>query len=119
MRHGDGLRALLHRLQSQVRARFIHDIDRFIGHMPIIDVPRSQLRGGAQRVVLVLDAVMLFVAGLQAAQNVDRVLHRGLRDVDFLEAPRQCMIFLEYAAVLVVGGRADAAQFAIIESRFD
>ncbi len=49
-------------------------------------------------------------ARFQAAQDRDRLFDRRLGHVDLLEAPRQRVIFLEHAAVLVVGGRADAFQ---------
>ncbi len=62
---------------------------------------------------------MLLVAGLQAAQDIDRVLHRGLGDVDLLEAPRERVVLLEDAAIFVVGRRADAAQLAVGERGLD
>ncbi len=52
------------------------------------------------------------VAPLEAAQDRDGVLDRGLADVDLLEAPLQCGVLLDALAVLVEGGRADHAQLA-------
>ena len=74
---------------------------------------------GLQSLVLVFDAVMLFVARLQTTQYIDRVLHRRLRDVDFLEASCQRVILLEDPAIFIVGSRADAPQLAIVERRLD
>jgi hypothetical protein len=61
----------------------------------------------AQRV---LDAVVLLEAALQALEDLDRLLDRGLDHVDLLEAPRQRRVLLEDAAVLGEGGGADALQ---------
>ena len=46
-------------------------------------------------------------------------VHRGLDDVDLLEAARERVVLLEDAAVFLVGGRADAAQLAVREHRLD
>src|ERR1700678_4613339 len=82
-------------------------------------MPRRQLGSRAQRVVLVLDAVMLLVPRLQTAQNVHGVLDRRLRNVDFLETARQRMILLEDSAIFIVGGRTDAAKLAVGQGGFD
>ncbi len=37
----------------------------------------------------------------------------------YLEAPRQCMILLEYPPILVISGRADAAQLSVCQCRLD
>ncbi len=82
-------------------------------------MPGRKLRGRAQRVVLVLDAVMLLVAGFEAAQDVHGVLYGRFADVDLLETARQRMILFEDSAVFVVGGRTDAAQVAVGQGRLD
>jgi hypothetical protein len=56
--------------------------------------------------------VELLVIGLEPLEDLDRVGHRRLVDVDLLEAPDQRPVLLEVLAVLLVGGRADAAQGA-------
>src|SRR6185312_15148100 len=48
---GDGLEAL-------TSARLVHHVDGLVGHVPLVDVPRSELGGGFQRVDRVSDAVM-------------------------------------------------------------
>ncbi len=63
--------------------------------------------------------VVLLEAGLQALEDLDRLLHRRLDDVDLLEAPRQRTVLFEDAAVLLVGRRADAAQIARGKHRLD
>jgi len=52
--------------------------------------------------------VVLFETRLQALQNLDRLLDRGLDHVDLLETARQRRVFFEDAAVLGEGGRTDA-----------
>ena len=63
--------------------------------------------------------MVFLVVGLQAAQDLDRVLDRGLVDVDLLEPPDQRPVLLEVVAVLLVGGRADAAQAAALQRRLE
>lgn len=55
---------------------------------------------------------MLLETPLEPAQDADGVLHRRLGDVDLLETPRQCAVFLEDAAELLKRGGADAADLA-------
>ena len=59
-----------------------------------------------------LDAVEHLVALLQAAQDGDGVLHRGLLHHHRLEAALEGRVLLDVLAVLVQGGRADAVQLA-------
>ena len=111
--------ALAFRLQPQARAGLVDDVDRLVGQLPVVDVPGGELGRGAQRIVGVLDAVMLLEARAQPLQDLDRLRHRRLDDVDLLEAPRQRVVLLEDAAVLVVRRRADAAQLAVGERGLD
>ena len=89
------------------------------GQMPVVDEARRQLGRGGERRRRILDAVVRFEAALQAAQDGDGFLHRRLGHVDLLETARQGVIFLEYAAVFVVGGRADALQLPGGERGFE
>ena len=57
--------------------------------------------------------------GFRPLQDLDRLRHRRLDDVDLLEAARQRVVLLEDAAIFLVGGRADAAQLAVGEHRLD
>ena len=100
--------ALLRLRQYLLRgAGFIDHVDGLVGQMPIIDVPGGKFRRRGQCIRRVLDAMVLLKARLQAAQNLDRLLHARLIDVDFLKASRQSVIFLEYAAVFRVSRSAD------------
>ena len=56
--------------------------------------------------------MVLLVFVLQAAQDRDGILDRGLGDEDRLEPPRQRRILFDVLAVLVERGGADAMQFA-------
>ena len=62
---------------------------------------------------------MRLEAGLQAFQDLDRLVLGGLGDVDLLEAADQGAVLLEVVAELLVGGRADAAQVAAGERRLE
>ena len=116
---GDAVLALAGGLEPLPRARLVDHVDRLVGQVPVVDVPRRELRRRAQRVVRVADAVVLLELAAQPAQDLDRLLDRRLDDVDLLEAPRQRVVLLEDAAVFLVGGRADAAQLAVGERRLD
>ena len=62
---------------------------------------------------------MDLVAFFEAAQDADRVLDRRLADVDLLEAPFECRIFLDVLAVLVERGGTDHPQLAASQHRLD
>ena len=49
-------------LQPAVRAGLVDHVDGLVGQMAVVDVLGRQLRRGAQRLVGVLDAVMLLEA---------------------------------------------------------
>ena len=91
-------------------AGFIHKVDGLIRQEAIGDIAVGQRRGGNQRSVLNLNAVVDLVALLQAAQDRDGVLDGRLVHHDRLETAFQCRVFLDILAVLVEGRRADAVQ---------
>jgi len=55
--------------------------------MAVIDVLGRQFGRGLQGTEGVFDAVVLLEARLQALQDLDRLLDRGLGHIDLLEAP--------------------------------
>ena len=59
------------------------------------------------------------VALFQAAQDRDRVRHRGLSHEDRLEAPLERCVLLDVLAVLVERGRPDRAQLSAREHRLE
>ena len=101
------------------RAGLVDHVDRLVGQVAVVDVARRQLGRRGERVGGVLHAVVLLEARLQPLQDLDRLVDRRLDHVDLLEAPRQRVVLLEDAAVLVVGGRADALQLAGGEHRLE
>ena len=117
--HLDRGLALADRLQAQPRAGLIDHVDGLVRHVPLVDMARGELRGGHQRLIRVLDGVMLLEARLQALQDLDGLRHRGLHHVDLLEATRQRVVLFEDAAVFLVGRRTDAAQLTVGEHRLD
>jgi porphobilinogen deaminase len=76
--------------------------------VPVVDELGGQLGRSLQRPQRVLDAVVLFEAGLQSLEDLHRLLDGGLDHVDLLEAPGQGRILLEDASVLGEGGCPDA-----------
>ena len=76
------------------------------------EVAVGQHGGGDERGVLDAHAVVDLVALLQAAQDGDGVLDRGLADEDLLEAALERGVLLDVLAVLVERGGADHAQLA-------
>jgi hypothetical protein len=63
--------------------------------------------------------VEALVVLLQALEDLQRFLRRGLTDLDLLEAPREGVIALEELAELFPGGRADAADLATRQQRLE
>ena len=67
-------------LDAQPRGRLVDQVDRLVGQEAVGDVAVRQRRGGDDRRVLDVDAVVDLVALLQPAQDRDRVLDRRLAD---------------------------------------
>jgi hypothetical protein len=87
----------------------VDQVDRLVGQEAVGDVPVAQRRRRHQRGVQDPDAVMKLVALLEAAQDRDRVLDRGLADEHRLEAALERGVLLDVLAVLVERGGADGA----------
>ena len=107
--HGLGLRVDLHAYPAR---GLVHEVDRLVGKLPVRDVAVGQRRSGDESGVRDVHAVVDLVALLEAAQDRDGVLDRGLVHQDLLEAPLERRVLLDVAPVLVEGGRADAVQLA-------
>ena len=99
-------------LEPQRGACLIDHVDRLVRQVAIIDVTLGELGCSHQRVIRISDSVMLLEAGLESAQDLDRLRDGGLDHVDLLEAPRQSMVLFENPAIFLVSGRADAAELA-------
>ena len=61
---------------------------------------------------------MIFVARLQAFQDVNRVRDTRFVDIDLLETPHQGAVLFEELSIFLIGGRADAAHGSGCQSRF-
>ncbi len=105
-----------HRLDAQARAGLVDQVDRLVGQLPVLDVAVGQHRGGAQRVVGDLAAVVRLVAVAQPTQDLNGVVDRRLVHPHLLEAPLERRVALEVLAVLVERRRADRLQLAPRES---
>ena len=88
----------------------VDQVDRLVGQEAIGDVAMRQFGRGHQRRVLDLDVVVGLVAGFQAAEDGQGVVHRRLVDVDGLETPLQGGVLLDVLAVFVQRRGADATQ---------
>ncbi len=106
-------------LHADARSGFVDQVDRLVGQLAVRDVAVRKRRGRDDRGIGDADAVVNFVALLQAAQDRDRVLDRRLADEDFLEAPLQRRVLLEVLAIFVERGRADAMQLAARQRRLE
>ena len=90
----------------------VDHVDRLVRQLAVVDVARRQLDRRLDRLVGVFELVVFLEIRLEALQDLDRVRHRRLVDVDLLEAAHQRAVLLEILAVFLVGGRADAADGA-------
>ncbi len=103
-----------HRVEfhAQPRRRFVHQVHGLVGEEAVGDITVRKGGGGHEGGILDANAVMHFVALLQAAQDGDRGFDRRLFDINGLETALEGGVLLNMFAVFVEGGRADAAQFA-------
>src|SRR3954453_13838161 len=106
-----------HRLDAHPRAGLVDQVDRLVGQEAVGDVAVGELGGGGQRFVVDRHPVVLFVALAQPLEDLDRVLGRGLVDLDLGEAALQRRVALEVLAVHGERGRADRLQLAAGQGR--
>ena len=93
-------------------AGLVDQVDGLVRQLPVGDVAMRQRRRGDDGRVGDVHAVVDFVALLQAAQDGDGVLDRGLVHQHLLEAALERGVLLDVLAVFVQRGRADAVQLA-------
>ena len=113
----DGLAPLPLGHQHLRGAGLVDHVDRLVGQLAVMDVLGRQLDRRLDRLAGIAHAVEVLEIGLEPFQDLDRVRHRRLVDVDLLEAPHQRAVLLEMLAVLLIGGRADATQRARLKRR--
>src|SRR5450631_2198612 len=104
-------------LDTDARGGFVNQVEGLVGQLTVGDVAVRERRCGDDRRIRDVDAVMDFVALLQAAQNRDRVLDRGLVDQHFLKTPLKGCVLLDVLSVFIERRRADAMQLAARERR--
>ena len=63
--------------------------------------------------------VVAFKLRFQAFENVNGLCHRWLNHIDFMKATRKRGVFFKHTAIVFKRGRADAAQGAVGQRRFD
>ena len=100
----DGTRVDLH---TKSRCGFVHEVDGLVRQEPRRDVAVRQRGSRHQRGVGDAHAVVHLVALLEAAQDTDGVLDRGLTDEHLLETTLECCVLLDVLAVLLECGRTD------------
>ena len=104
-------------MDARTGARLVDDVNGLIGQEAVLNVAARKRHRGSQRILGVLDVVMLLVALLQAMQNLERVGNGRLADVDRLEAALQRRVLLDVLAILVGGSRADHLNLATGQGR--
>ena len=104
-----GLVVLLQLLVAQGRAGagLVQQVDGLVRQVAVVDVPLSQHHHAAADFLGNLHPVVALIIALDAQQNLDSVLHRGLRHGDRLEPALQGRVLLNVFAVFVEGGGAD------------
>ena len=105
-------------LHADLRGGFVDKVDGFVRQLAVGDVAVGEDGGGDQRGVGDVDAVMHFIALLQAAQDGDGVFHRRLFHHHFLETALQRGVFFHVLAVFVQRRCADAMQLAARQGGF-
>ena len=99
-------------LGPQLGTGLIDQVDGLVRQETVGDIPVGKGSGGDNGGVCDLHAVEVLIALLQATENGDGVLHRGLIDHDGLETALQSGIFFNILPVFVQGRCADAVQLA-------
>ena len=109
----------LHAPDAQARAGLVDEVDGLVGEVAVGDVAVGEVGRGDERLVGDRDPVVRLVAVAQALEDLDRVGHRGLLDLDRLEAALEGGVLLEVLAVLVERGGADGLQLAAGQHRLE
>ena len=106
-------------LDAQAARRLVDEVDGLVRQEAGGDVAVREPRGGDEGAVLDAHAVVHLVALLQAAQDRDGRLDRGLAHHHGLEAPLQRGVLLHVLAVLVERRGAHRAQRAAGQHRLE
>ena len=103
--------------QLDPRRGRVEHIDRLVGQLSSGDIPGREVDRGADRVVADVDTVRRLVDSLNATHDGDRVLRRGLVELDQLEAAGEGGILLEVLLVFRPGRRGDGAELPARQRR--
>jgi hypothetical protein len=106
------------RLQAQHGPRLVQDVDGAIREPVVAQVPAGEAGGRLQGGVGVGDLVVVLVAAAQPAEDLDRLLQRGLVEVDLLDAPGQGAVLLDVLELLE-RGRAHEPDLAFGQDGLD
>ena len=115
----DGLLAAALGQQHLRRARLVDHVDRLVRQLAVVDIARRQLDRRLDRLVGIFELVIFLEIGLEPFQDLDRIRHRRLVDVDLLEPADKRAVLLEVLTVLFIRCRADAADGARGERRLE
>ena len=110
-----------HRIQLRLDhgAGFIHKVNGLVRQEAVGNIAVGQGRGGDERSVLNLDAVVDLIPFLQTTQDRDGVLDGRLVDHDRLETAFQRGVLLDIFAVLIKRSRTNAVQLAAGQHRLE
>ena len=110
-----------HRIQLGLDhgAGFIHKVNGLVGQETVGNIAVGQGRGGDERSVLNLDAVVDLIPFLQTTQDRDSVLNGRFVDHDRLETAFQRGVLLDIFAVLIKRSRTNAVQLAAGQHRLE
>ncbi len=103
---------------AQTRCRLVHQVDGLVGQEAVRDVAVGKRGRGNDRRVRNADAVVKLVLLLEAAQDRDGVLDRGLAHEHGLEAAGQRGVLFHMLAIFIERRRAHAVELAARERRF-
>mmetsp|Transcript_90457 Transcript_90457/g.193984 ORF Transcript_90457/g.193984 Transcript_90457/m.193984 type:complete len:393 (-) Transcript_90457:756-1934(-) len=93
-------------------ASFVEDIDGLIGQEAVIDVLRRKFHASDQRLLTVPQLVVHLILPCKPAEDLNRLIHGGLRHGNRLEATLQRLVLLHILPVLLNGCRADDLKLA-------
>ena len=88
-------------MHAGARTCLVDHIDCLVRKIAVLDIADRELHRCLERLVRIVDVVVLLVAGLQSLQDLERVLRRRLAHEDRLEAALEGGILLDVLAVLV------------------
>src|SRR5208282_1610296 len=106
-------------LHTQLGGRLIDQIYRLVRQVPVGEVALGEGGRGYDGAVLDAHPVVHLVFFLQAPEDGDGILHRGLAHHDGLEAALQGRVLLDVFAVFVDGGGPDAMELTPGQGRLD